>query len=90
MKARPPLGDMSWQDHAACLGRDPAMFFPTERGEGGADLLRQAQEMCAGCVVRCQCLEFAVANRETSGVWGGLHGPQLRKVTGGRIGRRAS
>ena len=50
--------DRSWQDHANCLGVDPDLFFP-ERGAS----TREAKEVCRGCVVREECLEFALAER---------------------------
>ena len=48
----------NWQDDANCLGVDPDLFFP-ERGAS----TREAKEVCRGCVVREQCLEFALAER---------------------------
>src|SRR5690606_4113979 len=49
--------DRSWQDYANCLGVDPDLFFP-ERGAS----TREAKEVCRGCVVREECLEFALEN----------------------------
>lgn len=49
--------ERSWQDYALCQGVDPDLFFP-ERGASA----RQAKEVCRGCVVRDQCLEFALEN----------------------------
>ena len=43
-----------WQDFANCLGVDPDLFFP-ERGAS----TREAKEVCRGCVVRGDCLEYA-------------------------------
>jgi hypothetical protein len=43
------------------------VFFP-ERGEtAGA-----ARQVCAACPVRQPCLEYALSNRITHGIWGGL------------------
>ena len=55
-------GDHGWQDDANCLGVDPDLFFP-ERGAS----TREAKEVCRGCVVREECLEFALQNGETIG-----------------------
>ncbi len=49
----------SWQERANCLGVDPDLFFP-ERGAS----TREAKEVCRGCVVREDCLEYALANGE--------------------------
>jgi WhiB family transcriptional regulator, redox-sensing transcriptional regulator len=35
------------------------------------DDIARAKAFCSGCVVRAECLESAVANREPWGVWGG-------------------
>ena len=51
----------NWQDHANCLGVDPDLFFP-ERGAS----TREAKEVCRGCVVREDCLEFALRTARSS------------------------
>src|SRR3954462_15752413 len=61
--------DRSWQDQANCLGVDPDLFFP-ERGAS----TREAKEVCRGCVVRLECLEYALQNGEKFGIWGGRGG----------------
>lgn len=57
----------SWQDQGNCLGVDPDLFFP-ERGAS----TREAKEVCRGCVVRKDCLEYALVGGEKFGIWGGL------------------
>ncbi|MDQ5944332.1 MAG: WhiB family transcriptional regulator, redox-sensing transcriptional regulator, partial [Patescibacteria group bacterium] len=56
----------SWQMFANCLGTDPDLFFP-ERGAS----TKEAKAVCQGCVVREDCLEYALANGEKFGIWGG-------------------
>jgi WhiB family redox-sensing transcriptional regulator len=56
-----------WRQEAACRGVDLDLFYP-ERGES-AD---PAREVCAACPVRQPCLEYALSNRITHGIWGGL------------------
>ena len=65
----------SWQDQANCLGVDPDLFFP-ERGAS----TREAKEVCRGCVVREECLEYALSNGEKFGIWGGLSERERRRV----------
>ena len=48
--------ERSWQLQANCMGVDPDLFFP-ERGAS----TREAKEVCRGCVVREDCLEYALA-----------------------------
>ena len=67
--------DDNWQDGANCHGLDPDLFFP-ERGAS----TREAKEVCRGCVVREQCLEFALQNGEKFGIWGGLSERERRRI----------
>jgi len=64
-----------WQEDANCLGVDPDLFFP-ERGAS----TREAKEVCRGCVVRQDCLEFALRNGEKFGIWGGLSERERRRI----------
>jgi len=64
-----------WQRQANCMGVDPDLFFP-ERGAS----TREAKEVCRGCVVREDCLEYALANGEKFGIWGGLSERERRRI----------
>lgn len=67
--------ERGWHDQANCLGVDPDLFFP-ERGAS----TREAKEVCKGCVVRGECLEYALANGEKFGIWGGLSERERRRL----------
>ncbi len=56
-----------WRQRAACRGTDLDVFFP-ERGETAGP----ARQVCARCQVRQPCLDYALSNRITHGIWGGL------------------
>ena len=56
-----------WQESALCRGEDADLFFP-ERGSPGDS----AKRVCVNCNVRLDCLEYALANSERYGIWGGL------------------
>jgi WhiB family transcriptional regulator, redox-sensing transcriptional regulator len=79
--------EQSWQDNANCLGVDPDLFFP-ERGAS----TREAKEVCRGCQVREDCLEYALANGEKFGIWGGLSERERRRIRRARAlsGRRVA
>src|SRR5215472_12287432 len=78
--------ESDWQSRANCMGVDPDLFFP-ERGAS----TREAKEVCRGCVVREACLEFALANGEKFGIWGGLSERERRKIRRRRaLERRAA
>ena len=64
-----------WKRKANCMGVDPDLFFP-ERGSS----TREAKEVCRGCVVRDECLEYAVTYGEKFGIWGGLSERERRKI----------
>jgi WhiB family redox-sensing transcriptional regulator len=72
--------DRSWQARANCMGVDPDLFFP-ERGAS----TREAKEVCRGCVVREECLDYAIANGEKFGIWGGMSERERRRVRRARV-----
>jgi len=65
---------LPWQDSAACIGADTAIFFP----ESG-DPVGPAKALCRACPVREQCLADALERGEVHGVWGGLSAKERRK-----------
>ena len=77
--------DTTWQDLANCLGVDPDLFFP-ERGAS----TREAKEECRGCVVRGECLEYALRNGEKFGIWGGMSERERRRIRRQRAVARAA
>ncbi len=79
-------GDVeSWQMFANCLGVDPDLFFP-ERGAS----TKEAKAVCQGCVVREDCLEYALQNGEKFGIWGGLSERERRRIRRQRALARAA
>ncbi len=76
--------DTSWQSSANCLGVDPDLFFP-ERGAS----TREAKEVCRGCVVKDDCLEYALASGEKFGIWGGMSERERRRIRRQRAQERA-
>jgi WhiB family redox-sensing transcriptional regulator len=68
-------GPMSWQERALCAQTDPEAFFPEKGGS-----TREAKRVCTGCEVRAECLDYALANDERFGIWGGLSERERRKL----------
>ena len=66
---------LSWQADALCAQTDPEAFFPEKGGS-----TRDAKRICTGCDVKAQCLEYALANDERFGIWGGLSERERRKL----------
>lgn len=65
----------SWQDRALCAQTDPEAFFPEKGGS-----TREAKKICTGCEVKAECLEYALANDERFGIWGGLSERERRRI----------
>ena len=65
----------SWRDRAACRGIDPEIFYPVSDEDAA-----EAKSICAVCPVREACLEYALANRERDGVWGGATERERRRM----------
>jgi WhiB family transcriptional regulator, redox-sensing transcriptional regulator len=73
-------GGADWRDQAACRDVDPELFFPA--GNAGPALLQigQAKQVCAGCPVRTQCLDWALDSGQEAGVWGGTSEDERRAL----------
>jgi WhiB family redox-sensing transcriptional regulator len=61
-----------WQNAAACLGEDVALFFPAGHGGEFTVQINKAKAICRGCPVREACLRDALHRPERYGIWGGL------------------
>ena len=70
-----PGGDESWRLDGLCAETDPEAFFPEKGGS-----TREAKRICSGCEVRAECLEYALANDERFGIWGGLSERERRRL----------
>jgi WhiB family redox-sensing transcriptional regulator len=61
-----------WWDLAACHTETAELFFPvTEIGPARLQVAR-AKAVCARCLVRQECLDYAMRTRQVHGVWGGM------------------
>lgn len=68
-------GEPEWQERALCAQTDPEAFFPEKGGS-----TREAKKVCLVCEVRSECLEYALANDERFGIWGGMSERERRKL----------
>ena len=69
--------DENWREDAACAGSDTSIFFPAGEDE---ELNAEAKAVCAECPVADLCLQYALATNQTEGVWGGMTGPERRRL----------
>ena len=67
--------ELRWQERALCAQTDPEAFFPEKGGS-----TREAKRICTTCPVRNECLEYALANDERFGIWGGLSERERRRL----------
>lgn len=69
------MTNQTWRQLSACRGVEPDIFYPASDEEAEA-----AKAVCGVCPVRQPCLEFALANRERDGVWGGATEKERRRM----------
>ena len=75
--------DTSWMARAECRirGISPHVFYVD-------DEYGKPPDVCGMCIVREDCLEYALANREREGFWGGTNQAQRRSIIRARRNRR--
>ena len=66
---------MTWHARSACLGADPATFFP-ERGDAASNAAALA--VCATCSVVAECLSENLGKRD--GIYGATTGRDRRRL----------
>ena len=67
--------ELEWRMLGACRGLDASLFYPDED-----DTADEAKLVCEHCSVRVACLDYALANREKVGVWGGATERERRRL----------
>ncbi|WP_298253500.1 WhiB family transcriptional regulator [uncultured Arthrobacter sp.] len=68
-------GELSWQADALCAQTDPEAFFPEKGGS-----TRDAKKVCGSCIVKAECLEYALEKDERFGIWGGMSERERRRL----------
>ena len=63
------------EQQAELNSHHPEAFFPEKGGS-----TREAKRICLGCEVKDSCLEYALANDERFGIWGGLSERERRRL----------
>ncbi|WP_043849279.1 WhiB family transcriptional regulator [Amycolatopsis keratiniphila] len=86
--------DGNWRERAACstarlmkvapelAHRAAEAFFPvgSEDTAENKRAIAQAKAVCAGCPVKAECLDDALAAKWTDGVFGGLSAAERRQL----------
>jgi WhiB family redox-sensing transcriptional regulator len=73
----------SWRSQAACRSASTSLFFPA-RGDAFSGAV--ARQLCKGCPVRGECLDYALGFDELVGIFGGTSEAQRRRL---RVARSA-
>ncbi len=69
-----------WRSDAACRDTDPDLFFPVGQTGPAIEHIENAKAVCQTCVVRVECLEYALMTNQDAGIWGGLTEDDRRKI----------
>lgn len=67
---------LDFRSQGACVGVDPALFYP---GRGDNFAAAEARSVCLDCPVREDCAEWAIRH-ERQGIWGGLSEKERRRL----------
>jgi WhiB family redox-sensing transcriptional regulator len=71
---------VNWRDQAACLRENPELFVPIGTTGPAIGQLEDAKRVCASCLVRDPCLQWAIDTGVDHGVWGGLDESERRSL----------
>lgn len=77
MRTTSPDADTTtpWQELGACRGVDTAIFFP-----GQGESVAEAKAICASCIVRTECADYALSTGQRFGIWGGTSERDRRRL----------
>lgn len=67
-----------WLDDAACRDTDPDLFFPMGTTGPAIEQIEKAKAVCMDCLVKRECLEYALSTNQESGIWGGTSEEERR------------
>ena len=81
---------MDWRMSSACRETDPDVFFPTGKDDPLPRQIALAKSICNECSVVRECLQWALADPLTDGIWGGTTQGERRAIRRRRAGQRLS
>ena len=74
------LARPAWHQSASYKSVGVRTYFANEEGS-----LELARAVCAGCRVRQECYDMAMADKDLEGVWGGLDAKERGRPRRGRV-----
>jgi WhiB family redox-sensing transcriptional regulator len=69
-----------WRLAAACRRADTELFFPVGTTGPAARQVARAKAICAACLVRTPCLDWAMKHYQHHGIWGGTAEQERRAL----------
>ena len=72
--------DDEWRDLALCRDTDPELFFPIGTTGLAVSAIEEAKRVCCECRVTTECLDYALATNQDSGIWGGHSEEERRDI----------
>jgi WhiB family redox-sensing transcriptional regulator len=80
-------GSVGWMSRGACRQADPELFFPVAAVTGpGARQAEAAKAVCGPCVVRADCLSYALEVMP-EGIWGATTEEERRAARASSVRR---
>lgn len=70
---------------AACRDSDPELFFPVGSGDSARRQAEAAKAVCYRCPVVADCLRWATATGQDSGIWGARTATERRALRAGAL-----
>ena len=74
----PSVENDEWRKYSACRDTDPDLFFPVGTTGPAIEQIEAAKAVCCQCEVQRECLEYALATNQDSGIWGGTSEEERR------------
>lgn len=84
LKIKPFREYHSWDEVTPCQ-EDPGPFYPGysdnyEEDVWPEEVQEHAKKLCKTCPTRSRCLDYAIANGDEHGIWGGRTHDERRKT----------
>jgi len=73
------LEQEAWMEEGSCVYANTELFFPVGSSMKAIKQANEAKAVCNECVVKIDCLEYAIRTNQDSGIWGGTTTEEERK-----------
>ena len=63
------LEQEAWMEEGSCVYANTELFFPVGSSMKAIKQANEAKAVCNECVVKIDCLEYAIRTNQDSGIW---------------------